>query len=767
MTTAPTNEIPWDGWVRPYVPPPAGELKIDPSLRLHTEVGELDPITHEVLRFALWNVNLEHGNTMLKISGSPIAAYGHDFNPAILDEHGDFVLFGPFLQYLSSATGSAVKWTLENRSANPGIRPGDVFIANDPWIASTHQPDVAVIAPVFVDDRLFCWVGNTLQQWDLGGTAPGGFNPMAPDAFWEPPCIPPLKIVEEGVIRRDIEELYTRFSRMPQLVALDLRAMLAPLRGAVEAIQKLCARYGAGTVKASMRKLQDDSERAFVKRLSTIPDGTWTAESFMESAQPGDRGVYKNRVTLTKEGDRLIFTNYGSADQIGAINATLPAWRGACVSYVLSLLLFDQMFVIEGALRHCEFRVDPGTINCATHPASVSGGTAGTLVTSIGLGGLVLSKMLASSTDEELRTEVQSCMGAMAFPIDAISGIDQRGNPYSSFLLDPLAAALAAGPWRDGQDTGGYPWDLQSTTPNVEENELFYPLLYLWRRERPDSGGAGKFRGGNGVEFAFIPHKTDRILISTVGSAMAVPGPGLFGGLPSSPNDYQRITGSGIREHLAAGGSMPTSLAELAELGAVSHPVPAKSFNNEVGSDDVWFTAVAAASGYGDPLLRDPARVEADVAEGRVSEEWARKAYGVVVGDADATRALRAERLRERLGCAPQRLPVPDPTGHGGHLIAESLELLDGGIACRNCGHRLSDTKENWKTGAIIRSAPLAEGNPWLPDPTIYTDTPVRVRHFICPGCAVQLDSEVAVGEQGPLWDLRVGITEVESARLI
>src|SRR5690606_33647895 len=126
----------------------------------------------------------------------------------------------------------------------------------------------------------------------------------------------------------------------------------------------------------------------------------------------------------------------------------------------------------------------------------------------------------------------------------------------------------------------------------------------------------------------------------------------------------------------------------------------------------------------------------------------------------------RAERLSERLGCAPQRLPVPDPTGPGGHLMAESLERLDGGIACRNCGHRLSDTKANWKTGAIIRSAPPAEGNPSLPNPTIYTDTPVRVRHFICPGCAVQLDSAVAVGEQGPLWDLWVGITEVESARL-
>ena len=146
----------------------------------------------------------------MKISGSPICAYGHDFNPSILDENGDFVFFGPFLQYLSAAAGAAVKWTLEYRSENPGIRDGDVFLTNDPWVGSTHQSDVAVYAPVFWEGELFCWVANTLHQWDLGGTAPGGFNPMAQDIFWESPCIPPVKIVEQGTMRRDIEEYYLR-----------------------------------------------------------------------------------------------------------------------------------------------------------------------------------------------------------------------------------------------------------------------------------------------------------------------------------------------------------------------------------------------------------------------------------------------------------------------------------------------------------------------------------------------------------------------------
>src|SRR5438128_6137490 len=157
MATAAEPEIAWDGTFYPYIPPK--ELRIHRALRLHTTADdEVDPITHEVLRHALWNVNTEHGNTIMKISGSPICAYGHDFNPVILDEEGGYVFFGKFNLYLAVGAGAAVKWTLENRAENPGINPGDMFLTNDPWISATHQPDVTLIAPLFVGDELFCWV---------------------------------------------------------------------------------------------------------------------------------------------------------------------------------------------------------------------------------------------------------------------------------------------------------------------------------------------------------------------------------------------------------------------------------------------------------------------------------------------------------------------------------------------------------------------------------------------------------------------------------
>ena len=138
------------------------------------------------------------------------------------------MLFGPFLQYLSSALG--LKWTIKYRSASPGIHEGDIFLTNDPWVGATHQSDVALLAPVFWEGALFSWVANSLHQWDMGGTSPGGFNPIAEDVFWESAVIPPIKVVERGVLRRDLEESYTRHSRMPALVALDLRAEIAEMQ---------------------------------------------------------------------------------------------------------------------------------------------------------------------------------------------------------------------------------------------------------------------------------------------------------------------------------------------------------------------------------------------------------------------------------------------------------------------------------------------------------------------------------------------------------
>ena len=266
--------IQWDGRTYPYIP--SKELTIHPSLKRHTRAAEeIDPVTYEVVRHAMWNINVEHGNTIMKISGSPSCAYGHDFNPSLMDENGDFVFFGPFLQYLSSATGSAVKWTLEHRSENPGIADGDMFLTNDPWIGATHQSDVALIAPVFWEGELFCWVGNTLHQWDMGAQR------LVDSTRWQLMCsgspgvFHRLKLSKRANCGKIWKKSICDARGCRSSFGLDLRAEIAGCNVARERLLALIARYGAETIKGVMRKLQDDSEKAFLRRLQTIPDGTW------------------------------------------------------------------------------------------------------------------------------------------------------------------------------------------------------------------------------------------------------------------------------------------------------------------------------------------------------------------------------------------------------------------------------------------------------------------------------------------------------------
>ncbi|MFZ8912774.1 MAG: hydantoinase B/oxoprolinase family protein, partial [Burkholderiaceae bacterium] len=168
------KDVSFNGRDTGYVPPE--KLRISKKLKLHTRASKkLDPITYEVIRHSLWNVNEEHGATIQRLSGSPVAMYALDLNPSILTEDGEFVYFGPYMQYMSGVTDTQVKWILENRSENPGIKDGDMFLANDPWVGAAHQQDVMLICPVFHEGELFCWVTNCLHQYDIGGITPSSF----------------------------------------------------------------------------------------------------------------------------------------------------------------------------------------------------------------------------------------------------------------------------------------------------------------------------------------------------------------------------------------------------------------------------------------------------------------------------------------------------------------------------------------------------------------------------------------------------------------
>jgi N-methylhydantoinase B len=750
--------VSWDGIDDAYIP--GQELAVDPSLRLHDESAEVDPFLFEVLRHNIWNINDEHGSTILKVSGSPIASTAEDFQTAILAEDGEFVFFGPRVQTMCGTMDLAVRWMLENRGANPGIGDGDMFLCNDPWIGSTHQQDVGLYCPVFWDGELFCWVANALHQYDIGGSTPGGFCPDATDTFVEPVCIPAVKIVEGGERRQDVEDFYLRHSRMPELVALDLRAQIAGNVVARDRILGLIGRYGAAVIKGAVRKIISDAEQTFARRLAKLPDGTWRSRSYLDVALDGDRGLYPVAMQVEKSGEHLTFSMEGTAEQVGALNISFSCWRSGILTAVNPMLCHDLLHATGGPLRRMTFRPEAGTILCATRPASTSNAQIGVLVTGA-LATSALGRMLLA--DAELRREVFAPAASTQFPIDSLSGIDQWGKPYGTILLDPMMGGGGAFSFRDGVGTGGSWYNPRSIGPNVEGNEQYFPILYLYRREWTDSGGAGLWRGGNSGVLAFVAHGTDRIEHSTATSGVALPtSEGLAGGMPGAPCRYRLLRRSDVRDQFAAR-RIPDDFAAVTGDEEIVGP---KQRGIIQTPDDVIEIAWCAGGGFGDPLERDPAVVLADVLDGEVSTAWAEAAYGVVIAagavDADGTATTRSTARAARIGRSPQRGADAGPNGRAiGDLVMFVDEAGAPGqvLACAACDTLLaSESGASYKQGAVVRERPVTDGVPHMEDPSRYVDDALVLREFACPGCARLLAVEVARADDPPLIDIEVAL---------
>ena len=739
--------VAFDGVRTGYVPPKV--LKISPKLRLHRKARkDIDPVTFEVVRHALWNVNEEHGATIQRLSGSPVAMYALDLNPSILTEDAEFVYFGPYMQYMSGVTDTQVKWTLENRSDNPGIRDGDMFLANDPWVGAAHQMDVMLLCPVFWKGELFCWVTNCLHQYDIGGITPGSFCPSARDAFDEGILIPPVKIVEGNEIRKDVEDIYLRSSRKPSAVALDLRAQFAGNLTARERILALIRRYGADTVKGAMKKIITDGERAFLKKLARLPDGVWRDRTYVECCRPGDRGTHRVLLTLRKEGRKLVFENEGTDPQAGGINATYSGWRGAIMVALNELMCWEQYYAVGGALRHVEFNPTPGTLNCADFPASVSTAPVQCMEISLYPAYNVLSKMIFP--DPELRRDVMCIGGTSQWPATIFRGIDQWGERYGYILVDPIGGAIGAFSHADGISTGGQARTPICKLPNVEHTEQSFPVLFLYRKEITDSGGAGRFRGGLSAESCFIPHGTDVITQDTLSSGNAIPtSTGMMGGYPGAVNRYLFKRGTDVLERM----QRSELVGDIGELSGTDETLGLRQQDFLQKPADAYAVLWSAAGGFGDPLERDAAQVEADVANGDVSAEAAKSIYGVVLGDATATQEERHRQRMGRIGGQPSGKKLD---GKVALRATENLEVRGARWCCAACATDLGPVSRNYKEGCVRLDRPIESSNPIVGDPARFIDPRPQFRQFCCPGCGRLVENEIAVADEPLLVDVEL-----------
>lgn len=761
MTSA-APAVEWDGVHNPYIPDRAAVFEgAKRHLKVFEEVAEVDPVLYEVIRHSLVQLTDDHGKVIEQLSGSPITLYTNDFNAGVLSASGEIITLGPYVQLFSAMMDTVSCWVLENRAASPGIHPGDMFISNDPWVGTLHQMDVGILAPVFNDDdELIAWVGNFAHHYDVGGTIPGSFIPNANDVFDEATPFPPTKIVAGGELLQDVEDLFLRHSRRPDIVRLDLHAQIAAAETARRNFRQLCDRHGDATVNGVMQRVLESGEKAFLERLEQIPSGTWSAQALLDGAKEGDRGVYKVRGSVTKDENGLTFSNAGTDPQAGILNATYGTWRGSVATALNSTLAYDQLFAIGGAMRHVHFDPTPGTLNCASYPASVScGGLIGVHQTLL-ITHLTLGKMMSASpaASRDVLGQGAACM----FPVISIAGLDAAGREFGTGILDGMIGGLGAFSFRDGVDTGGIYFIPKGRAANVEEAEDMFPVLYLARREKRDSGGAGKFRGGNSFEVVLIPHGTAEIMQTTASGGVGVTAAlGLSGGLPGCPNFYEIIRGTGVREQLAEG----TVVTESAGFEGTHEALAGKSSGAWQKPDDVYAMHSSAGAGYGDPLRRDPTLVLDDVENGRVSKMAARRLYGVVISfgavDLSGTDARRDEIRQRRLagaaapiepGCGRHDAREARPLGaHLGVVRAASGEFR---FACRDCGTDLGPAEGDYKRACARAEVPLEEVNVLAVDPGQWVDADVVLRQFYCPDCATSLDTEMTLRGAESLRDI-------------
>jgi N-methylhydantoinase B len=609
-------------------------------------------------------------------------------------------------------------------------------------VSTPHQNCIVVVGPIYAAQALVGWAGAGIHVGDMGGPIPGQCAVGAQSIWEEPSRLPPIRLVEGGIIRKDLEADFLARTRTPVNNAMDVRAIIAATTTIGARLGELVTRYGLETVQEALTRVLAVGEARLRAIVGALPDGEWAETGYLDYEDQGERWLYTIRLTLTKRGERLAFDFAGSSAQAPAvINASLTALRARTISTLRALFSWAIGFSPAPLERLVEVTAPAGTIVNCTWPAGTCKGTTSAVQIVQQLVARAVSRLLSAS--DEYRHRAFMVRG-IAPTID-VSGLDQLGRPYSG-VLPYIGQACGSGAryGRDGLDTGGRA-EPDDALPNVETTELRYPVLFLYQREAPDTAGAGTYRGGAGPETAFLPHDVSSIpnLLFHMHGVYCPSALGMFGGYPGF-NEVTVLRGSDARTRFAQG-TVPATPGELAagrEGTRESLPLFGRS---ALGPDDVCVVVGGGGGGYGDPLARDAALVAADVRGGLVSEAWAARAYGVVVayGEVDGAataarrRALREER-RARATCpAPQ---VPDAAAYPGTVqpigrINDQLQMVRVGdtlvVRCA-CGGLLG-SPESYQEGLAWAEVACPEAHPYAM--RFVAEPPLRFRELYCPHC--------------------------------
>jgi len=577
-----------------------------------------DAITEELFRNAISAIGDEMVLTIYRTAYSGVLKNIMDYSAAICDADGRLVAQGLSLPGHLCSIPVSLQAVL--RTFGDDIHPGDVFINNDPYDGGMHLPDIFIFRPIFADGRVIAYAATICHHTDVGGRVPGSNASDSTEIYAEGLRIPPLKLYEAGEANKTLFRMIERNVRLPNRVFGDIRSQLAACEIAARGMVDLVARHGADGVRDLMVAMMDYSERLTRHCLLELPDGEATFTDWIDDDQI-DVGVPIPLVcTIRKRGDTMEVDWTGSAPQVkGAINNTwsyTAAMSFTAVKSVLSINMPNN----DGVFRPIKVIAPEGTITNGKLPAACAArGLTGFRGADCAFG--ALAKLYPD------RVFAASDGGNTGL---TIGGYDKELNPF--IYVDFISGAWGGRPWADGLD-GNTCMFANMASFSVEVIEAENPLEVLDYEFVPDTGGAGKFRGG------MSQRKTWRMLADE--------------GILQVRADRQTHRPYGLK-----GGGPGAFGANMLDPGLPTEEKLHAKLTMTLRKGQVFRHDLPGAGGWGDALDRDLDLVARDLRDGLVTIAAAARDYGVVAaGDPPLIDHPATEALRTRLRVTRPKLP--------------------------------------------------------------------------------------------------------------
>ena len=512
------------------------------------EPGRRDPATFEIVKNSLYKIAEEMRVVLAKTAYSPLLKSAGDYSCGVFDARGAMVAQGPDLPIHLGSMPDAVRAVVEAFGAD--VHDGDVFVHNDPYFGGSHLPDVNVVRPAFAEGRLLGYACLRAHWPDVGSATPGSYGAVT-DIYGEGLRLPPLRLISRGTLNADLEKLILANVRTPDERKGDLGAQLAATLRATERLKALARRYGSAELVVYMAEVMDYSERLMRAALLELPDGEGVFEDFCDGDgipddASGNDARFRIRLAVTKTRDRLIVDFAGSDGQVkGPMNAPLSVTASGVYCGLKTAI--DPGNLIppnSGCWRAIEVRAPEGSVVNAAFPAPV--------VYANHEMSHRAADMVMGALAQFMPHQVMACsQGTSA--ILTLGGVDPRsGRGYVSY--ETVKGGFGARPNKDGINVIASGISNTMNTP-VEILEMAFPVRIERYEVNPDSGGAGRYRGGCGSRRVWRMLDGADATGALCMERMTSPPFGLAGGKAGAPAVVTLTAPDGATRHLPSKGA--------------------------------------------------------------------------------------------------------------------------------------------------------------------------------------------------------------------